>query len=85
MLGTQIRPLLWEDSTCSKAIKPVSPNYWVSTLEPRAATSEAHAPWSLCSTAREATARESPRTATRESPVHSNEDSGESKEKKLIN
>ena len=54
MWGTQIRSLLWEDSTCLRATKPVCHNYW-----------SLHT-YSLCST-REATKR-SPHTIMKSNP-----------------
>ena len=45
MQGTRVRSLVQEDSTHCRATKPVGHNYW------------ADAPWSLCSTTGEATAR----------------------------
>ena len=54
MQGTQVWSLVWEDSLCHRATKPVHHNYWT------------HMPYSLCSVTREATARRSPHTATRE-------------------
>ena len=32
--GTQVRSLVWEDSTCLRAIKPVHHDYWACSLEP---------------------------------------------------
>ena len=54
MQGTCVQPLVWEDSTCLRATKPVCHNYW-----------SLHT-YSLCST-REATKR-SPHTITKSSP-----------------
>ena len=34
MQGTRVQSLVWEDSTCSKATKPVCHNYWASALRP---------------------------------------------------
>ena len=34
MQGTWVQYLVWDDPTCGKATKPVSHNYWASTLEP---------------------------------------------------
>ena len=34
MQGTKIRPLVWEDSTCHGAAKPVHHSYWAHTLLP---------------------------------------------------
>ena len=50
--GTQVQALVWEDSTCRGATKPVRHNYWAHDLElashnywsPRAATTEARVP-----------------------------------------
>ena len=34
MQGTPVQSLVWEDSTCPGATKPVHPNYWASALPP---------------------------------------------------
>ena len=34
MQGTWVQSLVWEDSTCHRATKPVRHNYWACTLEP---------------------------------------------------
>ena len=34
MQGTRVRSLVWEDSTCCRATKPVHRNYWACALEP---------------------------------------------------
>ena len=57
MQGTRVRSLVWEDGTCCGAMKPVRHGY------------RAWAPWSLGSTAREATAVRRPRSAAREQPL----------------
>ena len=54
--GTLVGSLVWEDSSCCRAIRPVGHSYW------------ACKPYSLCSTTREATAMRSPHTATKSSP-----------------
>ncbi|KAG5205533.1 hypothetical protein JEQ12_018783, partial [Ovis aries] len=51
--GMQVRSLIWKDPTCCAAAKPI------------ATAVEAHAPWSLCSAAAEATTMRSPSTAAR--------------------
>ena len=33
--GTWVQSLVWEDSTCLRAMKPVHHNYWACALEPR--------------------------------------------------
>ena len=44
--GTQVRPLVQEDPTCRRVIKPVRHNYWACALEPVRVpqTAEARAP-----------------------------------------
>ena len=77
MQGTRVRALVQEDPTCRRATKPLRHNYWACAPEP---TSRNY--WSLrASATKEATARRSPRTATKSSPSgssrqpkHSNED-----------
>ena len=56
MQETQVRFLVWEDSTCCRAIKPVLHNYWACVLEARSWNYWAHAPqqwtlpqWEACS------------------------------------
>ena len=44
MQGTRVRALLWEDSTCRRATKPVRHNYWACTLEPTSHNYWARAP-----------------------------------------
>ena len=56
--------LVWEDSTCCRATKPVS----APQLSPRAATTEACVPHSPCSTTREATAMKCCSTAMKTNP-----------------
>ena len=34
MQGTQVRSLIWDDSTCRAATEPVCHSYWASVLEP---------------------------------------------------
>ena len=41
---TRLQSLVWEDSTCCRATKPVHPDYWVCHLEPGAVTTEAQTP-----------------------------------------
>ena len=43
MQGTQVRSLVWEESTCRGATKPVCHNSWATTLEPPRCNC-----WSLC-------------------------------------
>ena len=69
MQETRVQSLIQEDPTCLEATKPVSHNYLACALEPGAAATEAHAPWSPWPAAREATATRSPLTATREGPL----------------
>ena len=77
--GTWVQSLVQEDSACWGATKPANLNYWAHTiraLEPQlpslsAATSEAHAPESLCST-RQATAMRNPPLQWRVAPIHNN-------------
>ena len=53
MQGTRVQSLVWEDTTCRGATKPVRHNYWACALEPashnywahvRATTTEARGP-----------------------------------------
>ena len=62
MQGTQARSLVWEDSTCRGATKPMYYNYWTCTLEPASSNY-----WSPCSARREATALRSSHTTRRSS------------------
>ena len=43
MQGTEVRSLVWEDSTCCRTTKPMYPNYWAHALEP-----VSHNYWSPC-------------------------------------
>ena len=70
MQGTWVRALVWEDSTCRGATKPMCCNYWAcesQLLCPCATTTEAHVP-KACALQREATTMRSPRTAMKTSP-----------------
>ena len=61
-----------ENLTSHGTTKPMHHNYraWeLQLLSPRAATTEACAPWSLCSTTREASAMRSPHSTTRAAPA----------------
>ena len=60
MQGTQVGSLVWEDSTCRWATKPACARMLQSL---GAATTQAHAPWSLCCATGEATTMRSPRRA----------------------
>ena len=61
MQETWVGSLVWEDSTCYRATKPASQSYWARVLQlPK--------PVPLEPALREATARRSPRTATKSSP-----------------
>ena len=69
MQEPRVRSLVWENPTCrgNQARAP-----WLLSLQlysPVDATTEAHTPWSLCSTMIDAVARRSPRTAAREQPL----------------
>ena len=75
MQGIRVRALFWEDPTCCRATKPVRHNYWACALESVSHNYWAHVPQLLkpahlepCSTAREATAMRSPRTAMKSTP-----------------
>ena len=56
MLGPWVRSLVWEDSTCLRAVKPVSHNYWawvLQLLKPTYPTAcalqwEKHLQWEAC-------------------------------------
>ena len=64
--GTQVQSLVWEDSTCVGATKAHVPQL----LSPRAATAEAHTPWSPRPRIREAAAMRSLCTTMKSSPAH---------------
>ena len=68
MQETWVRSLIWEESTCLRALSSCA-----TTVEPvlqrlGGATTEAHMPQSLCSTTREVTAMRSLCTSTKSSP-----------------
>jgi len=63
---TLVPSLVWGDSTCPGAHKPMPHNYCTGTLEPGAAVTEAHAP-RACAPQQEATRESLPLTTTRES------------------
>ena len=44
MQETQVRSLVWEDSTCHRATKPPCCNYWTHALEPMSRNYQAHMP-----------------------------------------
>ena len=44
MQGTWVRALVWEDTTCCRATKPMCHNYWACTLETTSHNYRAHAP-----------------------------------------
>ena len=85
---TRVRSLIQEDPTSCGAAGPQllslhSKAQELQLLSPRDANTEACAPWSLCSTTREATTTRSLHTATRDSP-RSNEDPAQPKINKYI-
>ena len=51
--GTRVWSLLWEDSICRRATKPVHYNFWAGSLEPVSRSHWTHVPQSPCSTTRE--------------------------------
>ena len=53
---TRVRFLLWEDTTCQGATKPVCPNYWVHVLETESFNYWSPCTLRLCSTTKGATA-----------------------------
>ena len=73
--GRRVWSLVWQDPTCCGAAKLACHDCQAGALElgatatePRATTTGARAPYSLCPTIREDTTRKSPHTATGESP-----------------
>ena len=42
MQGTWVQSLVWEDSTCLGAMKPVNHNYWTCALEPGSLNERSH-------------------------------------------
>ena len=83
MQETQVQSLVGEDPTYGGETKPMRHSQPLSLrASPEASTSEAHTPYSSCSTAREATATRSPHAArkrgpsptARGKPPHRNED-----------
>ena len=64
--GTQVQPLIQDDSTCHGATKPVHHNHWACALEPMGHSSWRPCTWGRRSATGEVTRGRSPRTATRE-------------------
>ena len=64
----QVWSLIWENSTCHRATKPVCHNYWACAPEPRSHNYWVHRPWSPRSTTRDLIEMRSPSTTTRQEP-----------------
>ena len=79
MQGTQVQSLVWEDSTCPRATKPMCHNYWYHALEPKSCNYWSLSAYSLCSTVRETTATRNSSTATKSSPHSLQEEKSPSK------
>ena len=69
--GTQVRALVWEDSTCCGPTKPVHHNYWACALEPASHSYWAHVPQLLKPTHLEPMLRNK-RSHCNEKPAHRN-------------
>ena len=74
---TAAQSLVWEDSTCRRAIKPMCYNYWI--LRARVPRQEASAMRSLS-----AAAREEHQLTCQRKPTHSNQDPAQPKSKYII-
>ena len=65
--GTQVGSLVWEDSTCHRATRPLH-NYWACALEPMSYNSWSLGAQSPFSATRETTTKRSPCTSMKSSP-----------------
>ena len=66
--GTWVWSLVWKDSTCHGATKPMHHHYWAHAVEPASSYCWSQCTWSLCSATGEATAVRSPHTVRKRKP-----------------